>query len=219
MRSLRGIIFDLDGTLLDTLRDIADSMNAALECLGYPPHQVADYRLMVGTGIEELSHRALPEKDRSDSAAAVLAATMRREYSARWAHSTVPYEGVLPMLSELSTMKVPMAILSNKADEFTRAIVQRFLGEFTFKIVLGMRPDFPRKPDPASSLHIAALMRLDHRETVFAGDSGTDMETARRAGMYGIGVLWGFRGREELVNNGAQRVISSPQELPALFRS
>ncbi|TAL32446.1 MAG: HAD family hydrolase [Spirochaetes bacterium] len=217
MSTLCGIIFDLDGTLLDTLRDIADSMNTALRALGYPSHPVDDYRLMIGTGVDDLARRSLPEGVSDPAIIQKTISVMREEYGKRWADTTRPYEGAQPLLRALREAGVPMAVLSNKPQEFTEMCVRRFLDESSFSIVMGSSPDFPRKPDPAAALHIAKVMGIDAAALAFAGDSGTDMDTAAYAGMYAVGVLWGFRKRQELVDHGARYLAAHPGDILKLF--
>ncbi|MGE5599497.1 MAG: HAD family hydrolase [Bacteroidota bacterium] len=210
------VLFDLDGTLLDTLDDLAASMNAVLAGRGLPGHPVEAYRHFVGDGMETLVRRALPAGSDEAAIAASLAA-MRAEYGRRWADQTRPYPGVPDMLDALAARGLPMAILSNKPDDFSRLTVERLLPRWRFRAVVGMRPGVPRKPDPAAALQIASELKIPPNQFIYLGDTGTDMCTARGAGMYAVGALWGFRTAEELRENGAARLIAAPGELLALL--
>jgi phosphoglycolate phosphatase len=210
------LIFDLDGTLLDTLDDIAFSMNAALERFGGQPLPVDDYRGHVGQGLDVLAWRVLPETRRDDDTVRQYVAAMREVYATRWAHSTRPYPGISDMLDRLKRHALPMAVFSNKAHDFTVRIVTHFFGAKTFRSVLG-GGKFPFKPDPAGALYIAETLRIRPEEILYIGDSDIDMQTATNAGMYAIGVTWGFRSRQELANNGANVLIDRPEELITLI--
>jgi phosphoglycolate phosphatase len=213
----KAVLFDLDGTLLDTIEDLADSTNAVLKKSGYPEHSVEKYKQFVGNGIRMLVSRALPTEKREDDLIDAYTAAMCEEYSKRWHMKTKPYEGIPELLDSLSSRTIKMAILSNKADEFTQAIVKKFLANWTFQAVFGERPNLPKKPDPKGALEIAGLMKLSPKEILYLGDSGTDMETASAAGMFPVGASWGFRSTEELVGHGAQAVIKTPLELLELL--
>jgi phosphoglycolate phosphatase len=205
-------IFDLDGTLLDTLDDIADSMNGALQRLGLPTWPTAQYREFVGMGLDQLAQRVLPA-DRCDpeTASACLAA-MRERYAAGWARRTRPYAGIAEALRALRQADVRCAVLSNKADEFVRTMVAHYFGDGTFEFVLG-GGRFPLKPDPAGALHIAATFGLPPGAFALVGDSDVDMKTACGAGMFGIGATWGFRSRTELLESGARYLADTPADI------
>ncbi len=213
----RGILFDLDGTLLDTLEDLADSTNRSLARLNLPVHPVDAYRYFVGDGIENLARRALPA-DRQDSATVgELKAAVGREYAEHWADKTRVYPGIPELLDALSAREVPMAILSNKPHAFTLAIAEHYFRRWTFAAVLGARDTHPRKPDPGAALEISASFGFRPAEVLYAGDTNTDMQTASRAGMFPVGVLWGFRDREELLENGALSLAARPADLLRFF--
>ena len=214
---LAGILFDLDGTLLDTLADLADSTNRCLASLGLPEHPVEAYRYFVGDGLANLARRTLPAKRRDPATVEALQELFNRDYHEHWADRTRPYEGVAGLLDALSARGVPMGILSNKPHAFTVDMVRHFLGAWRFAAVFGARDSHPRKPDPAAALEISAALGLDPARVLYAGDTRTDMETARNAGMFAVGVLWGFRPRAELVESGAQGLASRPEELLAYF--
>jgi phosphoglycolate phosphatase len=219
MGTYSAVIFDMDGTLLDTLEDLGDCMNRVLARAGYPTHPIEDYRYFVGDGMRNLVKRVLPEWDRNDRRIRQLQAEMAEEYHRHWADKTEVYPGIAPLLDELVRRGVKRAILSNKPHEFTRIMADRYFGAWHFDPVLGARDGVPRKPDPAAALQICSQWGLSPQQVVYAGDTNTDMQTARRAGMFALGVLWGFRPKEELMEHGAQALISAPEQILSLFRS
>jgi phosphoglycolate phosphatase len=211
------VLFDLDGTLLDTLEDLADSMNHVLRQHGLPEHPVEAYKYYIGDGIETLVRRVLPEGCTAPSLLADCAAGMRAEYGRRWADKTRPYGGVPELLDALSVRGLPMAVLSNKPDELTRLCVAQLLPQWHFAAVQGARSDVARKPDPAGALDIARRLGLAPSAIVYLGDTNTDMQTAVAAGMYPVGALWGFRPAEELLAHGAEVLIERPIDLMNIF--
>lgn len=213
----KAVIFDLDGTLLDTLDDIADAMNATLERQGRAPHPVESYRLFVGDGMATLVRRALGEGAGDEALVATALSMMREEYGRCWARKTKPYDGIEEMLARCAEMKAVMTVLSNKPDEFTVTMVARYFPNIGFARVLGAGI-FPRKPDPAGALHIASHVKIDPALFLYLGDTATDMLTAAAAGMYPAGAVWGFRGAGELAAAGARSLLSHPREFPDLLR-
>ncbi len=211
----RAVIFDLDGTLLDTLRDLADATNAVLRRRGMPEHPVDDYRLLVGEGMDRLVVRALPPVSRDPATVAAALAELRREYAGSWRLHTRPYPGIPAVLEALGARGVPAAVLSNKVDEFTREMVQQYFGS-RFAVVRGARAGVPLKPDPTAALAVAASLRVAPRDVMLVGDTRVDMDTARAAGMVPVGVLWGFRDEEELRAHGAAHLAREPGDLLGL---
>jgi phosphoglycolate phosphatase len=209
----RGLIFDLDGTLLDTLEDIADAMNIALDRLGFPQWDLVHYRRIVGAGEHELARLALPERARDAETLYRCVKAWREEYARRWDRKTRPYGGIEEMLEGLRGSGVPTAILSNKSHEFTLALAARFLGDHRFVEILGRLPEIPRKPDPTGALQILKTMELEAPSVLYVGDTPTDMETALASAMEPVGVSWGFRPGEELISAGAVRLIEHPRDL------
>jgi len=209
----KAIIFDLDGTLLDTIEDLADSMNAVLEKKGFQTHSLEEYKYFVGNGMHKLVERALPASLRNEASVKEHASLMRQEYQKRWSNKTRPYEGIPELLGKLEEKGILMAVLSNKADDFTKAIIARLLPHWKFEVVFGERPNVPRKPDPSAALEIAGILGLQPKDFILLGDSESDMITATAAGMYGIGALWGFRTKDELLSSGAKAVIHHPLDL------
>ncbi len=207
---MSGVLFDLDGTLLDTLADIADSVNAALAENGLPPHPEQSYRRFVGDGVKNLIARATGGDEQRS--AAVLAA-YRREYALRLCDKTKPYRGILPTLRALRRKGVPCCVFSNKPHEDTLTLVARLFPRHSFAAVAGQKEGVPIKPDPTGALALCESLGLSPREILYVGDSGVDMQTARAAGMRPLGVSWGFRGREELLAFGAEALLNHPREL------
>ena len=212
-----GIIFDLDGTLLDTIEDLADSMNRVLTDLGFPTHTIDAYKYFVGEGVEPLIRRALPEDQLRPELLDQCLGALREEYSRRWENKTRPYAGIPDLLDHLNEMGLRMAILSNKLDHFTRIMVAKLLPRWKFDPVFGARPAVPRKPDPAGALEIAQALHLAPDHFVYLGDTGIDMKTASAAGMVPVGALWGFRPADELRDQGAKWLIEKPADLIALI--
>jgi phosphoglycolate phosphatase len=207
------VLFDLDGTLLDTLADLADSGNWALGQLGFAEHPTEAYKYFVGDGVENLVRRAVPAGRNDAATVARGAALVREAYAQRWAEKTRPYPGVPELLDALLARAMPMAVLSNKPDDFTHLCVEKLLPRWSFATIVGARPSLARKPDPAGALMIAERLGLAPAEILYLGDTNTDMQTAVAAGMFPVGALWGFRTAEELTASGAQRLIRRPAEL------
>jgi phosphoglycolate phosphatase len=218
-QNAQAIIFDLDGTLLDTLDDLADSGNAALARLGLPQHPVDAYRYFVGLGVAELTRRMLPEKNRDEATVARGLTMLVDEYKARWNVKTRPYEGIVDMLGILDGHDLPLCVLSNKPQLYTDLTIREFFPGFPFTFVRGEREGIPGKPHPAGALALAADLGLPPGRIVFVGDTATDMKTARGAGMLPVGALWGFRDEAELVDNGAAHLIARPGDLVGLLAS
>jgi phosphoglycolate phosphatase len=209
----RATIFDLDGTLLDTLDDIANAANAVLAARGCPPHPNSQYRMLIGEGVVKLLLRALPETHRDEATVQACVAAYVREYERTWNAKTKPYAGVPEMLDGLGARGLKLVVLSNKPDHFTQQCVKELLAKWDFDAILGASDRFPRKPDPASAIEISRGLGVPPAECLYVGDSGIDMQTARAAGMYAVGALWGFRDQEELLRDGAQLLISKPCEV------
>lgn len=203
-------LFDLDGTLLNTLEDIADAMNDALRSFSLPPRETGEYRFLVGNGVKVLAERAVG--DHPELAEQVRAAYQRR-YETHLRVKTRPYDGMTETLRALSAAGIPLCVLSNKPDADTRKLIAECFPEIPFAHVQGQRSGVPRKPDPAAALAIADIVGVPPERMIYVGDSGVDMVCAGRAGMPAVGVLWGFRSREELAENGAAWLINRPEEL------
>ena len=218
MSRFKAILFDLDGTLLDTLEDLADSTNAVLAANGFPTHPTDAYRYFVGDGARNLIIRALPENRRNEPTISQLLAEYRDVYAKRWDAKSKPYAGVPELLDALVKRgDTKLAVLSNKPDDFTQLCVSRLLPKWKFDIVLGATERFPHKPDPGAANDIARQLKIEPAQFLYVGDTATDMRTAVAAGMRPVGVLWGFRTELELRGAGANHIVKSPMQLTDLL--
>lgn len=222
------LIFDLDGTLADSIADIGEAMNSVLAELSLPPHSLETYKVFVGEGATNLARRAvraalgLDWREASTEGIPRPLAELTESYRVHYArlehaHSTA-YPGIDVMLDGVVASGRKMAVLSNKRDDFTRHLVAHAFGRWPFVDVRGEREGVPRKPDPTAALELAELLGVAPQRIGFVGDTPIDMGTARQAGMVPIGVLWGFRSRAELVEAGARFLLQHPQELLPLLR-
>ncbi len=208
----KAVLFDLDGTLLDTLDDLADSMNAALASYGWPAHPVESYKFFVGDGFEVLARRTMPPGS-EDALVRECVKVAQGEYRKRWKSKTRLYPGIAELLDGLAQRGVRSAILSNKPDDFVIEIARHFFSRWKFAVAQGARPDVPRKPDPTAALDISRRMGVPVESFLYLGDTNTDMETAIAAGMFPVGALWGFRPEKELRESGAKLLLGRPQDL------
>ena len=216
---LKSFIFDLDGTLLDSLEDLANAGNAALARAGYATHPAESYRHFVGSGLERLLRRALPagEPERlGDAGVRVLVEHARLVYGESWHVKSRPYAGVRQMLSALADKGATLGVLSNKAHPWTVAIVEHFFSGIPFALVRGAMPQVPLKPDPTAVLEMLAQLGIAGEECAYVGDSDVDMLTAQRAGLVSVGVAWGFRGAEEVRAAGACHIAATPEDIVRL---
>ncbi len=219
MNSIRAIIFDLDGTLVDSLIDIADAMNRTLMHFNHPVHDYDAYKIFVGNGLKTLVYRCLPEDKKDEEHVEECLRHMMREYGKTYADKTHLYEGISEMLDQLSERGLKLAILSNKADELTQKICSQLLSQWNFEVIMGASERFPRKPEPDAALFIAKTMHIATENILYVGDTNVDMKTANAAGMFAVGVTWGFRTRKELEENDAKAIIETPLELIELLSS
>ncbi len=214
MKNYQAVIFDLDGTLIDSLEDIADAMNYTLAEFGFPTHNYDAYRYFVGNGLMNLVSASVPQSALGNQQLLQLCfETMMDRYHKHLILKTRLYPGMKELLDMLTSKSLKMAILSNKPDKLTQQICNALLREWQFDIIMGATEDFPRKPHPDSALFIAKKLNLSPENIIYVGDSNVDMKTALAAGMFPVGVAWGFRTREELQNAGAKLIIDKPQEL------
>jgi phosphoglycolate phosphatase len=207
------VLFDLDGTLVDTIADIAAAMNHALAKYGYPTLEEDAYRLIVGNGIRRLAYDALPETEKNDSLAAIVSGEALRYYADHPVDYAKPYPGIAAVVGELKRQKVKTAVLSNKPDEVTRLVIAKLFSADLFDCVTGERPGIARKPDPESSWELLAIMDRTPRQTMLVGDSEVDMETAKNIGCLPVGVRWGFRTVETIKKAGASVIVDKPEEI------
>jgi phosphoglycolate phosphatase len=206
-------IFDLDGTLIDSIGDLADAMNAVLRGLGHPTHSRQSYQYFVGDGIEMLVRRALPPEVVDGTDIPEVVSAMRQEYSGRWLATTRPFPGIPELLVHLRSRGIRAAVLSNKPDFATKAIVDELFEEEAFDLIRGALDNVPLKPDPTAALEIISEFGVEAERSVFVGDTSIDIKTGRNAGMRTIGVTWGFRGADELLEAGADHIIDHPPQL------
>jgi phosphoglycolate phosphatase len=210
---MKAVLFDLDGTLLDTLADIASCANLVRAELGLPPHPADAYKHFVGDGLTELLRRAIPARHLRGPGLRARARRFEALYEEHAMDETRPYPGVARMLDGVARCGLPMAVVSNKPQRFTEACVEKLLGRWRFAAVRGARPKVPLKPDPAGPLAAARSMRVAPGAVLYLGDTSVDMKAARAAGMFAVGALWGFRDAAELRASGAQVLIRRPGEL------
>lgn len=206
------VIFDLDGTLLNTLDDLADAGNWVCKNYGWPTHTVAEYRYFVGNGMTKLVERFSPEEHRTPERVAETLAEFMPYYGDHKADKTAPYAGMKQALETLKQSGIPMAVLTNKAHELAGHVVEGYYPN-VFPYVQGAVAGVPTKPDPTLLYQLMERMGATPETTLFVGDSNVDIRTAKNGGLTGCGVLWGFRSREELVAEGADLLAATPEEL------
>ncbi len=212
-RPIDAVVFDLDGTLLDTLEDIALAANRVLTARGFSPHEVGTYRRFVGDGVRALFARALPDAFRDEATIDSCVRAFREDYGRSFAIHTRPYPGVSEMLDGLAAWGVKLAILSNKPEDLTRLCVEGFLPRWRFDAVVGQKEGIAPKPDPTAALGIARTLRVEPPRVLFVGDSPVDVVTARRAGMVPGAALWGFRSRAELEEALPAFLLATPLDV------
>ena len=209
----KAVLFDLDGTLLYTLTDVADAMNKALVHFGFSPHPIDSYKYFIGESVETEAYRALPESARDPEFVRKVAVYSEEIYDKCWGDNTHPYPSIPELLTELQRRGLPLVILSNKNDRFTKVMVKKLLPDWRFKIVQGALPDVPLKPDPTMALQIAKKLRIPPEQFLYLGDTSTDMITAIASGMFPVGCLWGYRAANELLESGAKILIDNPLDV------
>lgn len=209
----KAIIFDLDGTLLDTLEDLGDAVNRALVEKGFPAHEIDAYRYFVGDGIFKTVWRALPKDARRPEIVRYCVEAFKTHYGQNQNRKTSPYPGIPGMLNALVNRGLKLGVLSNKIHEFAKSHVNQYLSDWEFHAILGQKDNAPMKPDPAGALLIARHFDLFPASILYLGDSGVDMKTAIAADMFPVGACWGFRSAEELKKAGCQTLITHPMEL------
>ena len=208
----KAVIFDLDGTLIDSLEDLANSVNQTLSEFNYPKHEIQAYRYFIGDGVKVLLRRAIKE-DVSDEIISQLHERFKVIYKKEIDTKTKVYDGIYELLNKLENINYKKAILSNKPHNFTLDCIDKFFSEYSFVNISGQKHTIPKKPDASAALIIAKEFKEDTKNVYFVGDTKVDMETAKNAGMIAIGVLWGFREESELREHGADYIVSSTEEL------
>jgi len=212
--NFKAALFDLDGTLIDTIDDLADSMNIVLKKFGFPIHEVEKYKYFVGDGMDILVKRALPPESRSDEELVSRCfQTMKEEYSLHWADKSRPYSGIPELLDAFINEGMKLSILSNKPHDLTKVVVSTMLSKWKFEMVAGVKDGVPKKPDPSAAISIADNLKTLPQDFIYIGDTHTDMQTAVAAGMFPVGALWGFRTGEELIMAGARILAKNPADL------
>lgn len=210
------LIFDLDGTLVDSLPGIAASLNRTLTAHGLPGHSNAQVRTFVGDGLRNLILRAAPQ-GADPSLVDSLLGLYRKDYALSWKSGSTVYPGVANLLVELQRSGFDMAILSNKTHEFTVEMAHEMFSAIRFSAVLGQREGIPHKPNPAGALQLADILSASPENCIIIGDSTMDLETAANAEMRAIGVTWGYHDRDRLLDAGATHLIDEPSELLSLL--
>lgn len=213
------IIFDLDGTLLNTIGDLAEAANVMLGKRNLPQHTYEEYCTFVGNGIMRLVERALPEEQRTTERVAAAREDFLSYYIDHIDRKTKPYEGIVQLLNDLQAEGVSLAVASNKFQAGTRKLIQRFFPEIGWVAIYGQRPDVPLKPDPAVVEEILSEVKIPRERVLYVGDSGVDIETAHRAGIKAVGVTWGFRSRSELEAAGADRIVDRAEDILSLCQA
>jgi len=208
----KGIIFDLDGTLVNSLEDISDAMNSVLKGLNYPIHNYDTYQYFIGSGLRNLVSKALPESNNSIDEIETCFESMVKGYRETCTIKTKPYDGIIELLDNLVSRNIKLAVFSNKADELTKKIVADIFPNY-FSNVVGLSIESLKKPNPFEAIAISEKWNLKPEEIIFIGDSDIDMQTAVNANMFPVGVTWGYRTEEELKASGAKLVIHNSLEL------
>lgn len=214
----KAVVFDLDGTLIHSIEDLGDTVNQVLEEKGFPPHPIKAYYSFIGDGANMLVQRALPADKQDKDTLEDCVEIFRLYYQNNWKNKTKPYHGVDFLLDELSQKDVKLAILSNKPHAFTIQCVQGLLDKWSFSVIFGQRDSVPKKPNPAGAIEILNHLNLKAEECIYLGDSAVDMKTGSSANMFTVGALWGYSPIEELQNNGAQALVSEPQQILSYFK-
>ncbi len=211
------LIFDLDGTLLNTIDDLGTATNYALSQAGFPTHDISQYPFMVGNGITRLIERALPPSNRSEEVVDAIREKFFEYYDVHCTDLTVPYPGIEQLLQTLTSMDVKVAVASNKYQSAVDKLINHYFPEIPWVAVKGQKPDFPTKPDPSIVFDILSECPTAKQDVLYVGDSGVDMETGRRACVSTCGVSWGFRPVDELERYQAMYIVDKPVQIIRLL--
>ena len=211
------VIFDLDGTLLNTIADLAQSTNHALHTLGYPTHEEAEYNFMVGNGINKLFERALPEGEKTEENVLRVRKEFIPYYDQHNADKSSPYPGIPELLADLQRLGIQLAVASNKYQSATIKLINHYFPEIHFSIILGQRENVPVKPDPAIVQEILSFTNISTEDVLYVGDSGVDMQTAFNASVTACGVTWGFRPRTELEKFAPAYIVDKAEDIKELI--
>ncbi|MBQ6826025.1 MAG: HAD family hydrolase [Clostridia bacterium] len=210
---IKAVLFDLDGTLVNSLADLAASCNFALTFFGFPTHEVEKYKYFVGDGMPKLIERVLPEASRDAETKQKVLGKFLEHYKIHFADNSYAYSGIPILLESIKKLNLKTAVISNKAQKPAEEVVSKILGGSYFDIICGKREGYPAKPDPTLTLEIIKELGIKPSECLFIGDSGMDCAVAVNSGAIGVGVLWGFREKSELLENGAKYIVETPNEI------
>lgn len=216
---IKACIFDLDGTSADTLYDIADNVNRALEKFGFKKHECEEYRYFMGHGVDDMIRAALPDDRRDNETVDKVRDTYQALYKIHYLDETKPFDGIHELFEKLTEMGIKINVLSNKTETFTKNIIKTLFADIRFEYILGNVDYLPLKPNPESSLFIAKELNILPENFLFIGDSDVDMQTAKNAGMHGVGAVWGFRTPEELKENGAEFLAAHPIDIVDIIKN
>ena len=208
----KSVIFDLDGTLVNSIEDLSDAMNTVLKNQGFPTHTYQAYKIMIGSGIKNLVGKALPATHANENTINASFEMMMEIYSSNCINKTKPYDGIIELLDYLKAKEIPLNVLSNKSDVLTKKITEAIFPNY-FQTVLGLTSEETKKPNPVQAIAISEKLGIPSDKCIFIGDTDVDIQTAKNANMFAVGVLWGFREKEELLSNGAQFLLSKPMDL------
>lgn len=211
--TFKALVFDMDGTLLDTLEDLADSTNFALNAHGFNSQPTEAYRYFVGSGARTLIERALPEDSRDDATIETCLATYKEHYQGNWSNKTAIYAGLKELLDAATAQGLALAILTNKPQHFANQCVDLFLADWTWQAVQGQVEGVPLKPSAEISSKVTEQLNLEPSEVLYIGDTNVDMATAKNANYESVGVTWGFRTEQELRDAGAQHIVHTPMDI------
>ncbi|MCE2617091.1 MAG: HAD family hydrolase [Phocaeicola sp.] len=207
------IIFDLDGTLLNTIADLATATNQALASYGYPTHDIPQYKYFVGNGINKLFERALPEGKKNQEQVLKIRERFIPYYNEHLTDFTQPYPGIPDLLESIQQSNIRIAVASNKYQQATSKLIPHFFPNINFTAIFGQREGVPRKPDPTIVYDIMKIADVSKEEVLYCGDSNVDMQTAIHAGVDGVGVTWGFRPRTELEKEHPFAIVDTTDEI------
>lgn len=209
----KAVIFDLDGTLVDSLEDLANSMNIVLKNNNFPTHSLDVYSQFIGHGIRSLVEKALPELELSKVLVDRYYSEMIAVYGENCTKNTSAYNGISDLLDALTSKEIILGVFSNKAENFTKRVVEVVLSKWSFKVVIGLTKEELKKPNPLKVITFSESIGISPEEFLFVGDTGVDMQTGNNAGMHAVGVLWGFKDEKELREHGAKTILKHPLDL------
>jgi len=209
----KAVVFDLDGTLIDSAADLGNAVNRVLAAHGFPPHKISRYQDFIGNGAEMMVKQALPEESCDELTLKRCLNEFLEDYHQNYDVDTVLYEGIPELLDYFTNRSIKLSVLTNKPENIAIELQDSVLSDWHFELVMGSRNGVPKKPDPKGALLLSKEIDTDPAEMVYFGDSGIDMKTAVSAGMVPVGVLWGFREKEELIENGAEYIIEKPIDI------